>query len=316
MAIAVRNEADLGITIDDSGGYRTILIPQAARALANILVPVSSTIQENPIWRPSLHKVYLDHEFHTYPEKGERAITKNGLLLLAAAAGIDVLELGRMKRDVLEDGEVGYEAKIQWRRADGTLATMVGSCAAMRSKADPKIPEKCETKALLRAIRAALQIPSKMTADQLAKPFVVVVYTFAPDTSNPETLRTLIAAGTKGAATMYGTPALESPDEFPPVGTALGELPPGDETDADADTANRVAAESDPEPSSPPERSASAPNPDLGNIVLDFGKHKGKTITAVYAMGDGYIEWLRDNAREAGLKQQCADFLATIGGES
>jgi hypothetical protein len=65
-------------------------------------------------------------------------------------------------------------------------------------------PAKTESKAILRAIRAALQIPHTFTPAQAQRPFVVVGFNFTPDQSDPEIRRMLTAAGLNAQQTFYG----------------------------------------------------------------------------------------------------------------
>lgn len=71
---------------------------------------------------------------------------------------------------------------------------------------------KTESKAVLRAIRAALQIPHTFAPARAGLPFVVIGFNFTPDQSDPEVRRMLIAAGVNAASALYGS---EHPTETP-----------------------------------------------------------------------------------------------------
>jgi len=73
-------------------------------------------------------------------------------------------------------------------------------------------PAKTESKAVLRAIRAALQVPHTFTEAEAKKPFLVVGYAFTPDLSDPETRKVILEIGYARGAEVYGgaAPALEA----------------------------------------------------------------------------------------------------------
>lgn len=365
-ALAVSEPQDNlpGINVHERDGIRVIEIADAVRAKFNVIAPISEIIQASPLWQPALRSVRLNLADHTYwhnENKGQAALNKHGVLLLAKTAGVDVLGTQRMPIAVLREHEIGWQATVRVRRADGTheemtesrvmdltverdaiaLAVDTGKWTKDKTEAErtaakrqrwinerPHFDGKCETKALLRAVRAVLQLPHIFDKADLDKPFLVLTYAFTPDMSDPETLRALIAAGANGASRMYGAPALAAaPDTdtqqralgagteatpsavIPPVGTALGEVDPGDDTDADADSAPRAASTGS-EPSSPPEQSASAPNTDhAGATAITFGRHKGKILSTILEEDPGYVEWLRDKATDQDVRAAAATLL-------
>lgn len=84
---------------------------------------------------------------------------------------------------------------------------------------------KTESKAVNRAIRAALQIGHTFTAEEAAKPFLIIGFNFTPDYSDAETRRLLVAAGLNAGQALYGsTPALD-PAATPEEGRADGGEP-------------------------------------------------------------------------------------------
>ena len=58
---------------------------------------------------------------------------------------------------------------------------------------------------------------------------------------------------------------------------------------------------------SAPKKAASS-SKDLG-IVINFGKHKGKTLGEVFKEDDSYIEWLAKNAKEEKVREACNRIL-------
>ncbi|MBC8590642.1 hypothetical protein [Wansuia hejianensis] len=48
---------------------------------------------------------------------------------------------------------------------------------------------------------------------------------------------------------------------------------------------------------------------DAENMKINFGKHKGKTLGQIYKEAPDYVEWLRDNARDAAVKKAAAMIL-------
>lgn len=167
---------------------------------------------------------------HFYPQQGGRlAPRKQALELLADAAGLVEIRATLLGRERVVIGDVTAEtfthvATAKLRKSDGTLRTLEASrtyepfaeyeeiCTSVASGqyAKPKgTPEyaaevrkrwlneikfakaKNESKAILRAIRSALQIPHTFTVADAAKPFVVVGWNLAPQ--NTEAVQAAIA---------------------------------------------------------------------------------------------------------------------------
>jgi hypothetical protein len=97
---------------------------------------------------------------------------------------------------------------------------------------------KTESKAVLRAIRAALQIPHTFTPAEAAKPFLIVGFNFTPDYDDVEVKRMLVAAGLNAQAAMYGPSA---PTER--INTTTGEITSG--ADSPTTDAEEAAAPGD-----------------------------------------------------------------------
>lgn len=224
-------------------GMQVIVIPPEVRQACNVLMPVSSFAQADPNWTPSVHVVALNpdpqngpHFYSNASWRGRIAPTKQALELLAKAAGVLYTRTARVPRGELADGEAfAYRATIGIRRSDGTVEELVREKgyesevehqeivdAVLRSDkyqtAEARNAEvrkrwlqeqkfakaKTESKAVLRAIRAALQIPHQFTPADAAKPFVVVGFSFTPDYDDVEVKRALVAAGLNAHVQMYG----------------------------------------------------------------------------------------------------------------
>lgn len=51
---------------------------------------------------------------------------------------------------------------------------------------------------------------------------------------------------------------------------------------------------------------------DPGEIVLNFGKHRGKTVAQAYAEDSGWVEWAADKANNQFVKRIANEFLAQV----
>ena len=49
----------------------------------------------------------------------------------------------------------------------------------------------------------------------------------------------------------------------------------------------------------------------IEDIILNFGKYKGQTLTEIYQNDRGYIKFLSDKANDANLKNICKQMLAS-----
>lgn len=124
---------------------------------------------------------------------------------------------------------------------------------------------KTESKAVLRAIRSALQIPHTFTPADAAKPFLVIGFNFTPDYNDVEIRRMLVSAGLNAQAAIYGGPELERLDTVTgeiTAGTATPEEQPADDA-VGSDGGDGQQAEGPALPLSPAEPSAPGSEPDL-----------------------------------------------------
>lgn len=205
---------EAGVTVVEQEGVRTVHIPAAMQATHNVVQPVSEMTQADPDWSPRLVVVDLSGEQYSYTEQRKQALTKNGILLLAHAAGLDV-EVEMIPRAQLRDTEVGYKATAKMRRSDGTLARWEASKVGdLADETTPigrtHLPAKTESKAILRAVSLALQLKrGGYEKSDLQKPFLIVGVSFTP--SDPEVRR---ERALQAGSDLYGKRALAAvPDE-------------------------------------------------------------------------------------------------------
>lgn len=68
-------------------------------------------------------------------------------------------------------------------------------------------PEKAQTGAILRVVRALLGIKGTYSREELSKPFVVPTVTFAPDFTDPTVRNAMLQQGMNSMGNMFGTSA-------------------------------------------------------------------------------------------------------------
>ena len=71
------------------------------------------------------------------------------------------------------------------------------------------------------------------------------------------------------------------------------------------DVPSKPATQSTPQPTvqtTPAAQPAPQPSGTPGDTIVNFGKHRGKTVSAILAEDPGYVKWLADNAQDAGIK--------------
>ena len=334
---------DVRVVIDEDTGARAIVLPDELREKANVLLPVSSIAQSVELVRPSIRSARLIPSKdgpHFYKQQGGRlAPTKQALEMLAFLAGITVARtrpLSRHELSTYEDGSHGFEATVAIRKPDGTTHEITASKVWQPSVEKQKIgqstdvpaerekrwlaerehgPAKTESKATLRAIRAALQIPHTFSVEDAGKPFVVVGYDLALDYTDPEVVRLLVEGRDRKTADLYGAD-LEDSSAWGDAGGRTS--PPDVEATATAPASEDeptteepgAAAPSEPAPAprgftgeEPPEPEADpAPAPaDPSAVVLGEGfegtRYEGAPVSEIAAKGDrAYLRWLASDA--------------------
>lgn len=248
---------ELGVRIaEDEGGLRVIILPPNVRQAVNLLTPVSSWTQADPNWSPSVSLVKLEKDAHTYPLPGGKlGLNKQALETLGRLAGVLYTRTSRVPNVELRPDELwAYRATIGFRRSDGTIDEITRERGFSREAETMEIedsvtksnkfgpaqsekwtaevrkrmiaelrhgPAKTESKAINRALRAGLAMPSSVEARQLEKPFLVIGYNFTPNYDDPEVKRALVAVAMNAQAAIYG--GRDVSDEMPQI--AAGDIP-------------------------------------------------------------------------------------------
>jgi hypothetical protein len=334
--------------VQEASGFRAITIPQGMRQTHNVLLPVESFAQADPFYSPSVNRVFLNPDEHGYErERGKFDLNKNGLLALADAAGIGFPRTERMPRSLLTDDEIGWQATVTIRRQDGTIveysASRITDLRVEREKVKLQCVNKdtgvlnqdyffkrwtqerevadakCETKAILRAVRQALKVKGgPYTREQFLKPWVVVSYIFTPDYTDPDVRRMAVEHGYAARSQVYRSgppPEIDQRPEYrPPQPAQRVELPPSRSDDEDEyDEAEVVDAET--HEAVPVQEAADAATDvsepsavdgiqELLDQVFTGGKHKGAAWSDVAEHDPGYFDWLVENARNAEMVER------------
>jgi hypothetical protein len=333
--------------VQEASGFRAISIPAGLRQTHNVLMPVESFAQADPFYSPSVNRVFLNPEEHGYErERGTYDLNKNGLLALADAAGLGFPRTERMSRDRLAESEIGWQATVTLRRQDGTIveytASRIVDLAVEREKVKMQCidrqsgalnqdrffkrwgqerevaDQKCETKAILRAVRQALKVKGgPYTRAQFEKPWVVVSYIFTPDYSDPEVKRMAVEHGYAARSQIYRPgppPEIDQRPEYRPTPVERVELPPSRSDDDgefvdEAELVQETAPAPPAPPPPPPSMEADGDEPTsvegLATLlaqVFTGGKHKDQTWGDVAEHDPTYFEWLYENARDPEMK--------------
>lgn len=355
-----RQLQELGVKIgrDEGSGMAVVMIPPQVRQAMNVINPVSSIAQADPNWSPAISVVQLDKDLHTYPVSGKYGLNKQALETLAKAAGVLYTRTARVPNSELGPGELwAYRATVGFRRSDGTIDEVTRERgfveAAERSDIEVAVSKgnkfgaagttswqaevekrwlaemrfgraKTESKAINRAMRSGLQVPTSLEAKDLAKPFLVIGYNFTPDYDDVETKRILVAAGLNAQAVFYGEPKHElpagptpEPDSAVTPSGSSEDVPEGEHnelaTDADTTAETRGGddeqASDEPSVEEPPAEPSEAPRSDEPTLEAEpefkppkaaiekAGKTPipgkgGTTIADAAGKGPQGIEWL------------------------
>jgi hypothetical protein len=248
------------------------------------------------------------------------------------------------------EGSHGFHASVEIRRSDGTPKTVTahriwdkeveryGVEQSSQDRAEfarkwlqecQHAPAKTESKAVLRAIRAALQIPHTFSREEAARPFVVVGYSFTPNYDDPEMKRLLIEKGYATTESVYGaapeiftesaadgetgtaspppTPAEASPGETPPPTAAPTEEEPAADGHASAGSA---PFEGDEPPA--PEPESRSPDPGLYELPAAFSRFAGRTLASIE--DEKYLLWLASDAVKGNTHAAAVAFLEARDG--
>jgi hypothetical protein len=356
VAVIPKPLVEIGVKVVEENGLRMVEFPPKLKQACNVLLPVNEIVQSDSNYSPSVRMVMLDAEHHTYgnPQwKQNRALNKQGLEILGNLAGVVEMRAVRMDRSVLTDREIGYEGVVKIRRSDGSLMTIrkpkvidknveyerivqqAKKAAKSYEWSAEKLAEetekrwlseqehldaKCESKAVLRALRSALQIPHQFNPGQLKRPFLVVGWNFTPDWSDREVRRMLVANGVASSKALYAGGRRPEDEAEPgdaewahepqePLGEAelaeAREPDPGDEPDDDVVEGEVVGYDEQILKSEPPPPAVVVESPDRdepltaqgeasADVAVPFGRHSGKTLRQIAEDENdpGYIRWL------------------------
>jgi hypothetical protein len=185
------------------------------RALkANVLFAITALDNLPPMMRPSLTVVFVQPDpkhREVYPVGDEKyglskPVIMKMLNAVGASAGTRKIS-DRSDLDIIE-----WQATVWGRTPDGQFHQQTASKtwvwekvkrerggAAQRKFAD----EICETKAILRAARAFLNIQTSYTQPELAMPFLLASAVPDLDPSDPDVKKALIAQSTGAAKMLY-----------------------------------------------------------------------------------------------------------------
>lgn len=185
------------------------------------LVPVQTITQLSPLHKPAINLVRIstdEADKDVYRQGDGLALTKKGLMKLAAAANIQIVDIKKISPSSCEKclemaratgkppttgcavcpcgSDVAYEVTLSIPDPAGGVRYLKASREFICKDEQGKMTEAqykqafgfrgamTESKAMLRAIRAALMIKSSYKAKELEKTFAVPV--IVPDMSNPE----------------------------------------------------------------------------------------------------------------------------------
>jgi hypothetical protein len=236
---------------------------------------------------------------------GAYALSKRALDVIGKQAGIEDLA-----PEIHYFGARDQNVRVTWhcrvRRPDGTYQTASGTREWIgedeKAQLEGSIPDwatkgesarakwwndnwygrvkrfrlpMTESKARLRAYRQVLTLKSKYSADEIARPFLVVSTTFTPDTSDPNILRMLFTGGEQATGLLYGPKALPAETEPIDVDATEHEEPPAG---VDPGTGEILPDE--------PETFGERPETDP---KIPSGEHKGRLISEVARERPDYV---------------------------
>jgi len=287
----------------------------------NVLVPIQTVAEIAEIQSPVMNAVTIstkieDGEIYEQ-QRGKYALTRKALLKLMRAAGIRVVKsqselpskclkcaevnraIGRPvncgscnNKDVkytvtilapqLTGQDIMYKASREMNIEEETAGmTPNQKTQFMKFRA-----EHCESKALNRAIRAALMIKPTYTLEELKKPFVVAY--LVPNLNNPEVKARAIDGFFAGAQALYGHDAAsisqprvidvsgDDDDEIPPmIPTTISDPQPGASDDMPGDyPANEPDFLHDPDPNPQSGPCCDACGADISEKVYNYSIDK------------------------------------------
>lgn len=205
----------------------------------NLLVPIKTVAEIAEIHKPVMNVVYIstnekDGEIYLQDKRnGGYALTKKALTKLMKAAGIKIIDsrpllptkcekCAAVNRSVgrpvpcgtCPNKDVKHQVVIRMPQLTGEDTEVIGTKEILyddvtggmsqlqKAEFSKFRSEMCETKALLRALRIAMQIKATYTKNELEKPFVVAY--LVPNLDNPEVKEKAIEKFFGAARELYG----------------------------------------------------------------------------------------------------------------
>ena len=221
-----------------SSSNALMLSEQYPETKFNLLVPMKTVAEIAEIHKPVMNVVYIstneaDKEIYLQTKPDGWALTKKALTKLMRAAGIKVIKsepmlptkcekcaavnrgIGRpVNCGACPNKDVKHQVIISMPQLTGENVQVVGTkeilfddvtatmTAAQKAEFTKFRSEMCETKALNRALRIAMQIKSTYTKAELVKPFVVAY--LVPNLDNPAVRSEAVKSFFGAASELYG----------------------------------------------------------------------------------------------------------------
>lgn len=225
-------------TINDIQSNELVITNQYPVDKFNLLIPVKSMQKLCSYHKPIFNEVYINQnpaKKEVYKEKnGEFALTKIGCTKLMTAANIQIVSstpimpstctkcvmqaratgIAQRCGDCPSKDDVAHqiiiavpEASGQWRNVRATKELRASEEKQRMSDKNFDVfyqfrAELCETKALLRALRAGLMLKATYTAEELKKPFVVSY--IVPNMDDKDIKQAFVANFARGSQVLFG----------------------------------------------------------------------------------------------------------------
>lgn len=191
--------------------------PTALKGKANVLFPITALDDLPPMMRPSLTVVHVDSDVsrrEVYPVGGGKlGLSKPVVMKMLNAAGASVST--RKLTPATSIDVIEWQATVEGYTPDGQRHSQTAtktwiweevqaSCSENEAKQQRKFAnEICETKAILRAARAFLNIQTSYTASELQLPFLIAKAVPDLDPNDPDVKKAMIAKATGATDALY-----------------------------------------------------------------------------------------------------------------
>lgn len=187
---------------------------------AHVLFPITALDNLPPMMRPSLTVVFVKPDVaarEVYPVgDGKYGLSKPVIMKMLNAAGASVMTKKISERSNLD--VIEWQATVWGRTPDGQFHQQTASKTWIWEKVKTErggpaqrrfADEICETKAILRAARAFLNIQTSYTEEELATPFLIATAVPDLDMNDPDVRRAVIDRAIGTTEALYpGQPAL------------------------------------------------------------------------------------------------------------